>query len=87
MPKQPHSLWYKDAIFYEVSPRAFKDGNGDGIGDFVGLTQSLDYIAALGVNTVWLLPFDGLSRPCADVSPIATCAALLPALIPAYAAL
>ena len=39
MPKQPHSLWYKDAIFYEVSPRAFKDSNGDGIGDFIGLTS------------------------------------------------
>jgi maltose alpha-D-glucosyltransferase/alpha-amylase len=51
-----HSLWYKDAIFYEVSPRAFKDGNGDGMGDFVGLTEKLDYIADLGVNCIWLLP-------------------------------
>ena len=56
MSKQPHSLWYKDAIFYEVSPRAFKDGNGDGIGDFVGLTACLPYIADLGVNCIWLLP-------------------------------
>ena len=56
MPKQPHSLWYKDAIFYEVSPRAFMDGNGDGIGDFVGLTSRLDYIAELGVNCIWILP-------------------------------
>jgi maltose alpha-D-glucosyltransferase / alpha-amylase len=51
-----HSLWYKDAIFYEVSPRAFKDGNGDGMGDFLGLTEKLDYIADLGVNCIWLLP-------------------------------
>lgn len=50
------SQWYKDAVFYEVSPRAFKDGNGDGIGDFVGLTASLDYIAGLGVTCIWLLP-------------------------------
>jgi maltose alpha-D-glucosyltransferase/alpha-amylase len=51
-----HSLWYKDAIFYEVSPRAFKDANGDGMGDFQGLTEKLDYIADLGVNCIWLLP-------------------------------
>jgi maltose alpha-D-glucosyltransferase/alpha-amylase len=51
-----HSLWYKDAIFYEVSPRAFKDANGDGMGDFRGLTEKLDYIADLGVNCIWLLP-------------------------------
>lgn len=50
-------LWYKDAVFYEVHVRAFADGNGDGIGDFVGLTQKLDYIADLGVTTVWILPF------------------------------
>ncbi len=48
--------WYKDAIFYEVSPRAFLDGNGDGMGDFIGLTESLDYIRDLGVNCIWLLP-------------------------------
>ena len=51
-----HSLWYKDAVFYEVAPRAMKDGNGDGIGDFIGLTQSLDYLADLGVTCLWLLP-------------------------------
>ncbi len=53
---QAPSLWYKDAIFYEVSPRTFRDGNGDGMGDFQGLTQSLDYIAELGVTCIWLLP-------------------------------
>src|SRR6187431_1607128 len=50
-------LWYKDAVFYEVHVRAFADGNGDGIGDFIGLTQKLDYIADLGVTAVWVLPF------------------------------
>ncbi|MFP5500878.1 MAG: maltose alpha-D-glucosyltransferase [Candidatus Sericytochromatia bacterium] len=55
MPHTP-SLWYKDAIFYEVSTRTFRDGNGDGIGDFIGLTQSLDYIRAMGVDCIWLLP-------------------------------
>ena len=51
----PH--WYKDAVIYEVHVRAFNDSNGDGIGDFPGLTQKLDYIQDLGVNTIWLLPF------------------------------
>jgi len=50
-------LWYKDAVFYEVHVRAFKDGNDDGIGDFPGLTQQLDYLAELGVDCLWLLPF------------------------------
>jgi maltose alpha-D-glucosyltransferase / alpha-amylase len=50
-------LWYKDAIFYELRVRSFYDGNGDGIGDFRGLTVKLDYLQALGVNTLWLLPF------------------------------
>ncbi len=50
-------LWYKDAVIYEVHVRAFADGNGDGIGDFAGLTSKLDYIADLGVTAVWILPF------------------------------
>jgi maltose alpha-D-glucosyltransferase/alpha-amylase len=50
-------LWYKDAIIYELHVRAFYDSNGDGIGDFAGLTQKLDYLRDLGVNTLWLLPF------------------------------
>ncbi|HET7623718.1 MAG TPA: maltose alpha-D-glucosyltransferase [Verrucomicrobiae bacterium] len=50
-------LWYKNAIFYEVPVRAFFDSNADGIGDFRGLTQKLDYIQDLGVTAVWLLPF------------------------------
>jgi maltose alpha-D-glucosyltransferase / alpha-amylase len=51
------SLWYKDAVIYEVHVRAFFDGNNDGIGDFAGLLSKLDYIQDLGVNTIWLLPF------------------------------
>jgi maltose alpha-D-glucosyltransferase/alpha-amylase len=50
-------LWYKDAIIYELHVRAFYDSNGDGIGDFAGLTEKLDYLRDLGVNTLWLLPF------------------------------
>ncbi|HEY0416858.1 MAG TPA: alpha-amylase family protein [Gaiellaceae bacterium] len=49
--------WYKDALVYEVSVRAFADANGDGIGDFAGLTRRLDHLAGLGVTAVWLLPF------------------------------
>ncbi len=55
--KHADKLWFKDAVFYEVSVRAFYDSNGDGIGDFNGLVQKLDYLEDLGVNTVWLLPF------------------------------
>jgi maltose alpha-D-glucosyltransferase/alpha-amylase len=51
------SLWYKDAVFYEVHVRAFYDSNGDGIGDFRGLTEKLDYLEQLGVTCIWLLPF------------------------------
>ncbi|MEA2565759.1 MAG: maltose alpha-D-glucosyltransferase / alpha-amylase, partial [Actinomycetota bacterium] len=57
---QPHSgdtLWYKDAVIYEVPVRAFSDSDSDGIGDFKGLTSKLDYLQDLGVTAVWLLPF------------------------------
>ena len=54
---EPDSLWYKDAVIYEVHVRAFFDSNDDGVGDFAGLTRRLDYIHSLGVNTIWLLPF------------------------------
>jgi len=50
-------LWYKDAIIYQLHVKSFFDANDDGIGDFPGLLSKLDYIADLGVNTVWLLPF------------------------------
>jgi maltose alpha-D-glucosyltransferase/alpha-amylase len=48
--------WYKEAVFYEVFVRAFADGNGDGIGDLVGLTSKLDHLQELGVDCIWLLP-------------------------------
>src|ERR1700760_66363 len=50
-------LWYKDAIIYQIHIKSFFDGDNDGIGDFTGLISRLDYIADLGVNTIWLLPF------------------------------
>ena len=50
-------LWYKDAVIYQVHVKSFFDSDNDGIGDFRGLTSRLDYIADLGVNTIWLLPF------------------------------
>src|ERR1035437_3516860 len=49
--------WYKNAIIYEVHVRAFSDSNSDGIGDFGGLTQKLDFLEDLGVTAIWLLPF------------------------------
>jgi maltose alpha-D-glucosyltransferase/alpha-amylase len=51
------SLWYKDAVIYELHVKAFADSTGDGIGDFPGLTQKLDYLQDLGVTAIWLLPF------------------------------
>src|SRR5271155_2903011 len=50
-------LWYRDAIIYELHVRAFADSNGDGIGDFRGLVDKLDYLQDLGVTALWLLPF------------------------------
>ncbi|QGZ63657.1 maltose alpha-D-glucosyltransferase [Paraburkholderia acidisoli] len=50
-------LWYKDAVIYQVHVKSFFDANNDGVGDFAGLLAKLDYIAALGVTAIWLLPF------------------------------
>src|SRR5687768_17025555 len=50
------TLWYKDAVFYELSVRAFKDSNADGHGDLRGLTQKLDYLHELGVDCIWMMP-------------------------------
>jgi maltose alpha-D-glucosyltransferase / alpha-amylase len=50
-------LWYKDSLIYELHVRAFNDSNGDGIGDFPGLLEKLDYLEDLGVTAIWLLPF------------------------------
>ena len=49
-------LWYRDAVFYEVYVRGFYDSNADGVGDFAGLTEKLDYLQWLGVDCLWLLP-------------------------------
>jgi maltose alpha-D-glucosyltransferase/alpha-amylase len=56
-PVVQNELWYKDAVIYQLHVKAFADSNGDGIGDFAGLTERLDYLQDLGVNTLWLLPF------------------------------
>ncbi|MFC0408596.1 maltose alpha-D-glucosyltransferase [Roseomonas elaeocarpi] len=55
MSEDPH--WYRDAVIYQLHIKSFFDSNNDGIGDFAGLIQKLDYIAELGVDTLWLLPF------------------------------
>ena len=70
--------WWRSAVFYQIYPRSFADGNGDGIGDLVGIRQRLDYLAELGVDALWLSPFyrspmaDGgydVADPC-DVDPM-----------------
>src|SRR5436853_62809 len=50
-------LWYKDAVIYELHVKTFCDSDGDGIGDFRGLIEKLDYLSELGVTAIWLLPF------------------------------
>ena len=50
-------LWYRDAVIYQLHVKAFADSDGDGMGDFGGLTSKLDYLHDLGVTAVWLLPF------------------------------
>jgi maltose alpha-D-glucosyltransferase/alpha-amylase len=59
MSRSPHddTPWHQDAIFYEVSVKSFFDANGDGIGDFAGLTEKLDYLQELGATALWLMPF------------------------------
>src|SRR5436305_421058 len=49
--------WYKNAVIYALDVATFQDSNGDGIGDFAGLTRRLDYLSGLGINCLWLLPF------------------------------
>jgi alpha-glucosidase len=48
--------WWQKAVFYQIYPRSFADGNGDGIGDFKGMTEKLDYLKDLGVDALWLSP-------------------------------
>ena len=60
IPREDKSLevhaWWKEAVFYQIYPRSFKDSNGDGIGDLKGITEKLDYLSRLGVNAIWLSP-------------------------------
>jgi maltose alpha-D-glucosyltransferase / alpha-amylase len=53
---ESNPLWFKTAVFYEIHLRGFFDGNGDGSGDFRGLTEKLDYLQWLGIDCIWLLP-------------------------------
>jgi maltose alpha-D-glucosyltransferase/alpha-amylase len=57
IPTAEDPQWYKDAVIYQVHVKSFFDANNDGVGDFPGLIQKLDYIAGLGVTAIWLLPF------------------------------
>jgi maltose alpha-D-glucosyltransferase/alpha-amylase len=52
-----HDQWYKNGIIYCLDVETFADSNGDGVGDFIGLTQRLDYLSGLGVTVLWLMPF------------------------------
>src|SRR6202000_1158843 len=56
-PPMIDDLWYKNGVIYCLSVGTYMDANGDGIGDFKGLLRRLDYLSGLGVNTIWLLPF------------------------------
>ncbi len=73
-----HRPWWRDAVFYQIYPRSFADGNGDGVGDLIGVRERLDYLVELGVDALWLSPFykspmaDGgydVADPC-DVDPM-----------------
>jgi maltose alpha-D-glucosyltransferase/alpha-amylase len=57
LPVMADPLWYKDAVIYQLHVKSFYDSNNDGVGDFPGVLQKLDYIQSLGVNAIWLLPF------------------------------
>ena len=48
--------WYKEAVFYQIYPRSFKDGNSDGIGDIAGIISKVDYLASLGIDAIWFSP-------------------------------
>jgi maltose alpha-D-glucosyltransferase/alpha-amylase len=57
LPPIEDPLWFKDAVIYQLHLKSFFDGNNDGVGDFQGLIEKLDYIAELGVTAIWMLPF------------------------------
>ena len=54
MEQQTQPIWFKDAIIYQIHPRAFYEKNSDGIGEFFGLTEKLDYLKELGMKAIWL---------------------------------
>src|SRR5215211_345404 len=56
-PGLPTPTWFEEAVFYELPVRAFCDADGDGVGDFPGLTAKLDHVVELGATCLWLLPF------------------------------
>ncbi len=56
MAQSTKSKWYKDMVFYQIWPRSFKDGNGDGMGDLLGVYEKLDYIKSLGCDGIWFSP-------------------------------
>lgn len=55
--QKENELWYKDAIFYAIDVESFQDSDGDGVGDFQGLIDRIDYLKDLGVDCLWILPF------------------------------
>ena len=58
------TVWWRGAAIYQIYPRSFLDTNADGIGDLAGITARLDYVAALGVDAIWISPF--FKSPMAD---------------------
>src|SRR6187431_385527 len=65
MPAAPNKDWWRGAVIYQIYPRSFQDSTGDGSGDLAGITRRLPYVAALGVDAVWLSPF--FKSPMADM--------------------
>ena len=49
-------VWWKHGVIYQIYPRSFRDSNSDGVGDIRGITDSIDYIAELGVDAIWISP-------------------------------
>ena len=72
-----NSLWYKNDIFYELYVRAFRDSNADGWGDLKGVTEKLDYLSYLGVDTIWLLPISPRRCATTDTTSAITAASIL----------